>query len=501
MLTTELCARLKEKFPLSVPQTLACFSCTRAVLDQDEDTEDGTVLIGEGEATHARRFYLLCAPGVPTESNVVYYPEEAMTLPLLREVERLLEPAQRLQRQLHRLEKACLAGGLKDLLQAANTELGNPVLVVDDSFHTLAMEPEHAIGIDSWDRILKGDAPQQHDLKQAEKAIENFTVRNIHAPRIIPYQEPDGRSVRRIVGAVVTPDKSKTCGGLEILELYHPFREEDCVIAQRLTELLQHYLVYIPQDERHASPEERLLQELLFCEPAQREEMCRRIQRFPALESPDRFYLASIPLSRVHQLTSVNQKALLSQEYPEGWLLKTEDSILLLLPGKEGDLQAELLQKLHTTGQRMEQTIILSMPFPSLLELGTVWRFNHEAAVTAQEMHCGTGCRYAAELFMDVFMRTIARSTNLYPFIHPMLRRLVDYDRQHGTAMLHTLHVYLMQENNLNETAAALYIHRNTLVYRLRRIRSLLQLDLDDATVRNVLRIGCGLLEYYQNAL
>ena len=45
-----------------------------------------------------------------------------------------------------------------------------------------------------------------------------------------------------------------------------------------------------------------------------------------------------------------------------------------------------------------------------------------------------------------------------------------------------------------------LFVHRNTLVYRLQRIRTLLQLDLDDAAVRNVLRTGCILLEYYQGA-
>ena len=57
-------------------------------------------------------------------------------------------------------------------------------------------------------------------------------------------------------------------------------------------------------------------------------------------------------------------------------------------------------------------------------------------------------------------------------------------------------------ENNLNvsETSRKLFVHRNTLVYRLQRIRTLLQLDLDDAAVRNVLRTGCILLEYYQGA-
>lgn len=69
-----------------------------------------------------------------------------------------------------------------------------------------------------------------------------------------------------------------------------------------------------------------------------------------------------------------------------------------------------------------------------------------------------------------MFVRTIAQSANLRAFIHPMLRRLQEYDQAHSTALLHTLCVYL------------------------------LQLDLDDAAVRNVLRTGCILLEYYQGA-
>lgn len=82
-----------------------------------------------------------------------------------------------------------------------------------------------------------------------------------------------------------------------------------------------------------------------------------------------------------------------------------------------------------------------------------------------------------------------------------MLRRLQEYDQAHSTALLHTLCVCLLQEQNLHATARQLFIHRNTLVYRLQRIRTLLQLDLeDDAAVRNVLRTGCILLEYYQGA-
>ena len=138
------------------------------------------------------------------------------------------------------------------------------------------------------------------------------------------------------------------------------------------------------------------------------------------------------------------------------------------------------------------------MPFPSLLQLGTVWRFNQEAAATARDLHCGAGCRSASALYQDVFVRTIAQSANLRAFIHPCCAACRSTTRPTAPPCCTPCASTCCRNRNLHATARQLFIHRNTLVYRLQRIRTLLQLDLDDAAVRNVLRTGCILLEYYQ---
>ena len=53
-----------------------------------------------------------------------------------------------------------------------------------------------------------------------------------------------------------------------------------------------------------------------------------------------------------------------------------------------------------------------------------------------------------------------------------------------GTAMRETLEAYLRHSGNTRETCRELFIHRNTLTYRLRKIEELLRLDLDDGEVR-----------------
>ncbi|GAB3557870.1 hypothetical protein GCM10027405_03450 [Arthrobacter alkaliphilus] len=53
-----------------------------------------------------------------------------------------------------------------------------------------------------------------------------------------------------------------------------------------------------------------------------------------------------------------------------------------------------------------------------------------------------------------------------------------------GTALWETLQAYLRHSGNTRETCRELFIHRNTLTDRLRKIEELLRVDLDGGEVR-----------------
>ncbi len=58
---------------------------------------------------------------------------------------------------------------------------------------------------------------------------------------------------------------------------------------------------------------------------------------------------------------------------------------------------------------------------------------------------------------------------------------IIEYDKKYSTDLLMTLKGYLMNGQNLVRTSSALYIHRNTLVYRLSIMKKLLGHNMDDA--------------------
>jgi len=79
------------------------------------------------------------------------------------------------------------------------------------------------------------------------------------------------------------------------------------------------------------------------------------------------------------------------------------------------------------------------------------------------------------------------------------LRPLLDYDREHHGDYVATLEQYLLAGGSVQEAAEKLFVHRNTVIYRMGEIRTLLEDDLKSAEHRMeyliaiaILRMGDG---------
>jgi purine catabolism regulator len=62
--------------------------------------------------------------------------------------------------------------------------------------------------------------------------------------------------------------------------------------------------------------------------------------------------------------------------------------------------------------------------------------------------------------------------------------KLVEYDKENGTDLIHTLYQYLASGGSLIETANRLYIHRNSVSYRMERIKDITQSDMTNPVNR-----------------
>ena len=83
------------------------------------------------------------------------------------------------------------------------------------------------------------------------------------------------------------------------------------------------------------------------------------------------------------------------------------------------------------------------------------------------------------KLFYDINNKTLLEN-----FVHNILYSLIAYDKKYNTNLIQTLEVYLNKNCNLNQTAETLFIHRNTIKYRLQRIEEITNTSLNDAFTR-----------------
>lgn len=95
-------------------------------------------------------------------------------------------------------------------------------------------------------------------------------------------------------------------------------------------------------------------------------------------------------------------------------------------------------------------------------------------------------------------LEDLATSLELEPF-RELVLPLVNYDRERGSGLAQTLSVYFKTGSNASETADRLFLHRNSLLYRLERIQKLTGLNLRDHESRLTLQLGLLALSRGEN--
>lgn len=98
--------------------------------------------------------------------------------------------------------------------------------------------------------------------------------------------------------------------------------------------------------------------------------------------------------------------------------------------------------------------------------------------------------------FAEIGSREITGSTNLVHLCNNETVALVMYDERNGTDMVNILYTYLRYERNASRTAETLFLHRNTIIYKIKQIEEILECSLDDPLLRERLLFSCSVLTY-----
>lgn len=80
-----------------------------------------------------------------------------------------------------------------------------------------------------------------------------------------------------------------------------------------------------------------------------------------------------------------------------------------------------------------------------------------------------------------------------------ILGELINYDLKKNSNLVETLKAYLEEDGNLNKVSNRLFVHRNTLKYRIQKIEKIMNFNLKDANVRFNLFLAFKLKKFIES--
>ncbi len=173
---------------------------------------------------------------------------------------------------------------------------------------------------------------------------------------------------------------------------------------------------------------------------------------------------------------------------------ENEIVVLFAANAERGAVEAEhwaqmILNAAHSEFPRAHLAIGIGRAVDGLLDLRQSYHEAAQAMVLEHRLNHHKPLVYA-NLGVYRLLLPLAESSELRAFADQVLGKLIQYDRADKADLMETLRAYFECNGNVAHTAKALYIHRNTLLYRLDRICQLGGFNLDDAETRLQLQLA-----------
>lgn len=417
---------------------------------------------------------------------------------LFNRVQEILEDSQALVRGSAALLNSIIQGrGLTYIMEIASQLLGNPVMLGDNNHRLLAYSWCNDVEDGAWNELREtGYCTYEYTEKYEFKTWVEKSSRS-KIPVIGNLGEISRRN--RIFAAVTIGDT--IVGHFAVLEYRRDFLDKDLEIVSFICELISSEMQRNPQylNSKNALLEGLIL-ELLHGNSIGTEKLAERV-KLMKWKVPSKLYVMAIPYNSYDVTFTLIPflRESLKHLFTEEEVVFFDSNLILILGCEEGGyLKGQDLNQFEAFLKKNLLKAGVSQEFNNLSEL----KHRYEQAINAISLGKKVGKEEPLLLYEDYstyhMIQLAGERHDIADFCHPAVLILRDYDRRHKTEYLKTVYTYAVNMRNLVLTAENLYIHRNTLTYRIAKIQELLGYNLDDEDMMMKIFVSCKLLEYME---
>ncbi len=385
--------------------------------------------------------------------------------------------------------------GVPYIVEIAGELLENPVLLGDSNNRLIGSSVFPDLDDEPW-MEFRNTGFCTFEYAQKYK-FEEFIEKSVRSKKAIIGDVNEHFKYRRIFCPVVV--SGRIAGHMAVLEYNRKLTEEDLEIAEFICEIIANEMTGA---NSHANAKNlltnQLLVDLLQGTITDETVLERRLANMKWL-LPDKKYLISIDINNFSESfalvpyfrESLQEKlCFIETVYYQGSLLMligcNEEKEFIT---KDFDCFANYLKDKHLKAG-------ISHYFEELIELNKAYGQARSALEIGVKINPKLNLYTYEDHAVYDLLEKMNDKDDLMSYCHPALLKLTQYDQEHDSDYLKNLYVYIINMGNLVASAEALFIHRNTLRYRLKKIAEIINYDIHDRDNFINLFVSYKIMEY-----
>jgi sugar diacid utilization regulator len=216
------------------------------------------------------------------------------------------------------------------------------------------------------------------------------------------------------------------------------------------------------------------------------------------LDSDFCFLSLTCPVDLTKPFESISYVKQINAIFPLAQVSVYRNSIIMILRCADYNIRRDKERRqLEKLLAKNDMRCGVSMVFHNFMRLRYYYAQSSFAAACCESRPDTLLCYYET-CQRDHVLRSLASVTDPRAFCHPEILALWESGIEEQQELVRCLYYYLLNGKNLAATAKALFIHRNTLIYRLEKLSSILGNDLKNLTSEQVFfyLFSCFIVRY-----
>lgn len=389
-------------------------------------------------------------------------------------------------------------GKLADLVETASRLINNPLLVIDSSFKVLAHSNMIQASDEQWNKnIERGYCSYEYiagfnsieGIRNAPDSDTPFCI-NCHTSPL-----------RRCLSKLYY--ENNQLGYLIAIEVT-PFDSLNMTLYKNISRLVAKLVYNENAISRtfHNEAYDSVIVDLLNGTLNSRNVFFDRLSKSGFnVHSSYRFLVVDIEQYNNYDYGSEHLRQTLRDFFKASWSLCYNNDVLALVDLEQNpDGVVQIIQANESFFRTNHLTVGISDVFSDLFEMGSYYSQAKSSLHISNKLDSDLIAIYDDYKLYDLVF-TSSRKDKLKPYLNSVLKEMEQYDSDNNTEYYKTVDVYLQCNQEVKVTAKKLFVHQNTISYRITRAKELFHLDFDDYHRMFLLQYSFALAHAIQSGL